>query len=157
MHRTTIKVAPAVAPETSWKLLAPKDSPQYALQPGQSAVLPRPVIGYFAPPQYPPSLIHAGMPSVAVIAHLVFDTAGRVQKAEIVSNSYAGAGHTLFADAVRQATAHWAFTPLVFEETTGGSRVPVAVERVAKPFSLWFEFDFRVVDGKPLVTTSMHE
>lgn len=151
---TVTKVTSTANPETSYRLIAPKGSPQYALRPGQSAILPRPVIGYFAPPQYPSALAHAGMPPVTVDAHLVFDAAGKVQKTEVISNSYTGAHHGLFADAVRRATARWKFTPLVFEETTGGGNVPVTVKHEAKPFSLWFEFDFRMVDGKPVVTTS---
>ena len=148
------KVAATANPETSYKLITPKDSPQYALRPGQSATLPQPVIGYFAPPRYPTALARAGMPPVSVEAHLVFDAAGRVARTDIVSNSYTGAGHEMFADAVRGATAAWRFTPLVFEETTGGGNVSVTVKHAAKPFSLWFEFDFRMVDGKPIVTTS---
>lgn len=150
----TKTITPTANPETSFEMIAPKDAPHYALQPGQSASLPRPVIGHFAPPQYPSRLAHAGMPPVTVKAQLGFDTSGHVQNTWILSNSYTGAGRELFADAVRQATARWVFTPLTFEETTGGgASAPVTVEGGAKPFSLWFSFHFTMVDGKPAVFT----
>lgn len=147
---------PVAKPETSYKLISPPGAPQYALKPGQSASLPAPLIGYFAPPVYPPSLARRGMPLVVVTAHLVFDANGKVEAVAIVSDSYAAAGHALFEAAVRKAAGEWVFTPLVFAETTGGDGRPLTLKREAKPFSLWFEFRFVMVDGKPAVETVKH-
>lgn len=155
---TVTSVAPSANPETSYRLITPKDAPHYTLEPGQSAAEPKPLIGYFVPPRYPPSLARPDMPVVQVKAQLVFDEVGHVRETLILSNSYSGAGGELFDDAVREATAQWAFTPLVFEQTVGGgSGVPVTLKREAKPFSLWFEFDFRMVGGKPTVSTTRDE
>ena len=144
---------PTANPETSYKLITPPDASHYTLQPGQSASLPAPVIGHFTPPAYPASLAHPGMPPVVVKAQLVFGSDGKVQEVVILADSYAGAAHALFEDAVRMAARNWAFTPLVFEECTGDGSAPVKLERNAKPFSLWFEFSFGMADGKPIVET----
>jgi hypothetical protein len=140
-------------PETSYKLITPPDAPHYTLQPGQSASLPVPEIGHFAPPVYPASLAHPGMSSVVVKAQLVFGSDGRVSEVVILSDSCTGAGHTLFEDAVRAAAKGWAFTPLVFEQSVGGGDTPVTFRREAEPFSLWFEFRFDMANGKPVVQT----
>lgn len=144
---------PTATPETSYKLVTPSGAPRYALKPGQSASLPTPLIGYFAPPVYPPSLARRRMPPVVITAHLVFGTDGRVQAVAIVADSYAAQGYKLFEDAVRKATHDWVFTPLVFTEPMGGGGTPVTLKRESKPFSLWFEFRFAMVDGKPAVET----
>lgn len=149
--RTVLK--PTANPRTSYKLITPPDAPHYKLQPGESASLPGPEKGLFAPPIYPPSLARPGMPPVRVRAQLVFDTQGHVSEVVILPDSYAGPGHVLFEDAVRSAARDWAFTPLVFEERTGGGDTPVTLKREARPFSLWFEFRFDMVDGKPVVET----
>lgn len=149
--RTVLK--PTANPETSYRLITPPDAPHYSLQPGQSASLPAPVIGHFAPPVYPASLAHPGMPPVEVKAQLVFGSDGKVEGVYFMPDSYAGAGQALFEDAVRAAAKDWAFTPLVFEAYTGGGKAPVELERTAKPFSLWFEFRFDMVAGKPVVET----
>ncbi|HET7562098.1 MAG TPA: hypothetical protein VFJ87_06930 [Rhodanobacteraceae bacterium] len=145
---------PSAHPETTYKLIAPPGSPQYALKPGQSASLPTPLIGHFAPPVYPPSLARRGMPPVVITAHLVFGTDGRVQAVTIVADSFAAAAHALFEDAVIKAVHAWVFTPLVFTGTTGGGSAPVALHSEAKPFSLWFEFRFTMRDGKPVVESA---
>lgn len=152
--RTVLR--PTTKPETSWKLVEPAGSPQYALQPGQSAVEPEPVIGHFAPPMYPPALVRRGMPPVTVTAQLAFGTDGKVYSVRIVSNSYAGVDHALFADAVRTAAKDWVFTPLVFEAYVGDAGARPALQRTPKPFSLWFEFHFDMVAGKPVVETLKH-
>lgn len=149
--RTVLR--PTANPATSWQQITPPDAPHYNLQPGQSASLPAPQIGRFAPPLYPPTLAHPGMPPVTVKAQLVFDANGKVSGVYVLSNSYAGAGHALFEEAVRAAANDWAFTPLVFTETHGGGAAPVTLTRKAKPFSLWFAFHFDMVDGKPVVET----
>lgn len=144
---------PVASPETSWKLVTPPDAPHYALQLGQSAKLPVPVIGHFAPAAYPASLAHPGMPPVTVKAQLVFGTHGNVCEVVIASDSYAGTGHVLFEDAVRAAAKNWIFTPLVFETYSDPADDAGTLQREAKPFSLWFEFQFEMVNGKPVVET----
>lgn len=150
---TQTVLRPTANPETSWKQITPPGAPHYSLQPGQAASLPTPVIGRFEPPVYPPTLAHPGMPPVTVKAQLVFDASGKVSGVYVLSNSYTGAGHALFDDAVRAAAKDWAFTPLVFTETHGGGATPVALTHEAKPFSLWFAFHFDMVDGEPVVET----
>ena len=152
--KVVVKPQPTINPETSYKLLTPKNAPHYDLKPGQSATLPQPLIGRFAPPEYPPSLAHSGMPVVLIKAQLVFAASGHVQGIFIVSNSWTAAGHALFEDAVREAAMEWVFTPLVFEQPIGGGGTPITFRRETKPFSLWFEFRFAMVNGKPTVSSS---
>lgn len=152
--KVAVKPEPTANPETSWKLITPKDAPHYNLKPGQSATRPQPLIGRFMPPKYPPSLAHPCMPVVLVKAQLVFAGSGHVQGVFILSDSYTGSGHALFEDAVHKAAVQWVFTPLIFEQSVGGEAMPITFKRETKPFSLWFEFRFAMVDGKPTVSTS---
>lgn len=147
--RTIVK--PTAKPETSYKLITPAAAPHYTLQTGQSAILPKPVT--FAPPTYPAALAHPGMPRVTVKAQLAFDAQGNVANVYILSNSYAGAGHALFDDAVRAAAKDWSFTPLVFQAYTGSGKTMTSLQTTTKPFSLWYAFTFDMVNGKPVVVT----
>ena len=149
--RTVLK--PTAQPQTSWKLITPPDASHYALRQGQSAQLPKPVIGHFAPPVYPESLAKPGAAPVVVKAQLTFGADGRVNGVYLLPDSYAGPGHLLFEDAVRAAVADWQFTPLVFEQYSNPAMGAGTLQREAKPFSLWFAFHFEVVDGKPIVET----
>ena len=149
--RTVLK--PTAQPETSYKLITPTDAPHYALRQGQTAQLPKPVIGYFAPPVYPESLAKPGAAPVVVKAQLTFGADGRVSGVYLLPDSYAGPGHLLFEDAVRAAVADWRFTPLVFEQYSDPAMDAGTLQREAKPFSLWFAFHFAMVDGKPVVET----
>lgn len=149
--RTVLK--PTARPETSYKLITPPDASHYNLQPGQSAQLPKPVIGHFAAPVYPASLAKPGAAPVVVKAQLTFDTDGRVDGVYPLPDSYAGPGHLLFEDAVRAAVADWRFTPLVFEQYSDSAMDAGTLQREAKPFSLWFAFRFKIVDGRPIVET----
>lgn len=151
--RTTTVLKPTTTGETSYKLITPPDAPHYALQPGQSASLPAPVIGRFAPPVYPASLVKPGAGPVTLRAQLVFGADGHVTGVYMLPGSYAGPGHALFENAVRTAARDWRFTPLVFEHYVRDGDAPAKLEQAAKPFSLWFAFQFRVVDGKPVVET----
>ena len=153
---TRIVLKPNPQPETSWNLITPPDAPHYNLQPGQSAQLPKPVIGHFAPPVYPASLAKPGAAPVVVKAQLTFDTTGRVNGVYLLPDSYAGQGHLLFEDAVRAAVADWRFTPLVFEQYSDPAMDAGTLQREAKPFSLWFGFHFAMVNGKPVVETVKH-
>lgn len=149
--RTVLK--PTTQPETSYKLITPPDAPHYELRQGQTAQLPKPVIGHFAPPVYPGSLAKPGAAPVVVKAQLTFGADGRVSGVYLLPDSYAGPGHLLFEDAVRAAVADWRFTPLVFEQYSDPAMDAGTLQREAKPFSLWFAFHFAMVNGKPIVET----
>jgi hypothetical protein len=64
-----------------------------------------------------------------------------------------------FDDAVRSAVAQWRYTPLhirTFEDALdaeGNVTDTRAIKDEAKPFSLDYEFNFDLRDGKPVVTT----
>lgn len=141
--------APSANPETSYALITPPGAPHYTLQPGQSAQLPQPQIGHFAAPVYPVSLAHAGMPPVTIKAQVTFGADGKATGVYVLSDSYTGAGRALFEDAVRKAAGAWRFTPLVFASYGNTAMDAGTPQRTAKPFSLWFEFSFRMVNGKP--------
>lgn len=140
---------PTVNPETSYRQITPPGAPHYTLQPGQSASLPRPQIGHFAAPVYPASLARRGMPPVVVKAQVTFGANGKATGVYVLSDSDTGANHALFEDAVRKAAGVWQFTPLVFASYSDAAMDAGTLQHTAKPFSLWFEFSFRMVDGKP--------
>lgn len=48
------------------------------------------------------------------------------------------------------AAMQWKFTPLWVQKSNGDG----TYELTAKPFSLWYAFRFKIVNGKPIVETA---
>jgi hypothetical protein len=67
-----------------------------------------------------------------------------------VSDTAKAAGRALFEAAVEHAALQWTFTPLWMEKPNGDG----TYELRAKPFSLWYVFHIKVVNGKPIVETA---
>lgn len=143
--RTVLKPNPQ--PKTSYEMLVPKGVLRYTLQPGETAVQPMP--HKLAAPAYPASLVHPNAAPVTVVAQLVMDKDGRVQGVYPVSDTDADPDRALFEAAVQHAAMQWTFTPLWMQKPNGDG----TYELTAKPFSLWYVFHFKVVDGKPIVET----
>lgn len=136
---------PNPQPKTSYEMLVPDTALRYSLAPGETAVQPRP--GKQVDPAYPPSLVHPNAAPVTVVAQLVMGEDGHVQGVYPVSDSDKNADHALFEAAVAQAAKQWTFTPLWMRKPNGDGTYALT----AKPFSLWYMFHFKVVDGKPIV------
>lgn len=143
--RTVLKPNPQ--PKTSYEMLVPQGVLRYTLQPGETAVQPMP--DKQAAPVYPASLVHPNAAPVTVVAQLVMDKDGHVQGVYPVSDTATDADRALFEGAVEQAARLWTFTPLWMQKPNGDG----TYELTAKPFSLWYVFHFKVVDGKPIVET----
>lgn len=144
--RTVLKPNPQ--PKTSYEMLIPKTALRYTLAPGETAVQPLP--DKQIAPVYPPSLVHPGAAPVTVVVQLVMDKDGYVRGVYPVSDTAAPADHALFEAAVEHAAMQWTFTPLWMEKPNGDG----TYELTAKPFSLWYVFHFKVVNGKPIVETA---
>lgn len=143
--RTVLKPNPQ--PKTSYEMVVPKGVLRYTLEPGETAVQPQP--DKHVAPVYPSSLVRPGAAPVTVVAQLVMDKDGRVQGVYPVSDTDKTAGHALFEAAVEHAAMQWTFTPLWMRKPSGDGTYDLSV----KPFSLWYVFHFKVVDGKPIVET----
>lgn len=143
--RTILKPNPQ--PKTSYQMLVPKGVLRYTLEPGATAVQPMP--GKQAAPVYPASLVRANAAPVTVVAQLVMDKEGRVHGVYPVSDTAAGPDRAVFELAVEHAAMQWTFTPLWMQTPNGDGTYDLA----AKPFSLWYAFEFKIVDGKPVVET----
>lgn len=143
--RTVLKPNPQ--PKTSYEMLIPKSALRYTLAPGETAVQPRQ--DKQVAPIYPASQVHPGAVPVTVIAQLVMDKDGRVQGVYPVSDTDKKTDHALFEAAVDHAALQWMFTPLWMQKPNGDGTYDLN----AKPFSLWYVFHFKVVDGKPIVET----
>ena len=87
---------------------------------------------------------------MTVVAQLVMDKDGHVQGVYPVSDTDEAADHALFEAAVEHAAMQWTFTPLWMQKPNGDG----THELTAKPFSLWYVFHFKIVDGKPIVETA---
>lgn len=144
--RTIVKPNPQ--PKTSYEMLIPKTALRYTLAPGETAVQPLPQKQ--RGPVYPPSLVHPGAAPVTVVAQLVMDKDGHVQGVYPVSDTDETADHAMFEVAVEHAALRWRFTPLWMEKANGDG----TYELTAKPFSLWYVFHFKIVNGKPIVETA---
>lgn len=146
--RTVVKPNPQ--PKTSYEMLVPKGVLRYTLEPGETAV--QPVPEKQVAPIYPVSLVRAGAAPVTVVAQLVMDKNGRVEGVYPVSDTATAPDRALFEAAVKNAATQWTFSPLRFQHMLPeGSPYPYVM--VSKPFSLWYVFHFKVVNGKPLVET----
>ncbi len=86
---------------------------------------------------------------MTVVAQLVMDKDGNVQAVYPVSDTDKTTDHALFEAAVADAAMQWTFTPLWMEKPNGDG----TYELTAEPFSLWYVFRFKIVDGKPIVET----
>ena len=146
--RTVLKPNPQ--PKTSYEMLIPKVALRYSLAPGESAVQPLP--DKQVVPVYPSSLVHPDAAPVTVVVQLVMDKDGRVQGVYPVSDTDKTADHALFEAAVEHAAMQWTFTPLWMQKPSGDD----TYELTTKPFSLWYAFHFKIVDGKPIVETAKH-
>lgn len=144
--RTVLKPNPR--PKTSYEMLVPKGVLRYTLAPGETAVRPMPQRQIA--PVYPPSRVHPGATPVTVTVQLVMGKGGRVQNVYPISNTDQGPDHVLFEAAVQRAAMQWTFTPLWMEKPKPDG----TYELIAKPFSLWYMFHFKVVNGKPIVETA---
>ncbi|HET7161710.1 MAG TPA: hypothetical protein VFI32_03460 [Rhodanobacteraceae bacterium] len=144
--RTVLKPNPQ--PKTSYEMVVPKGVSRYTLEPGETAVQPIPQ-GQIAP-VYPPSLVHPGATPVTVVAQLVMDKDGYVQGVYPVSDTDEAADHALFEAAVEHAAMQWTFTQLWMQKPNGDG----TYDLTAKPFSLWYVFHFKIVNGKPIVETA---
>ncbi|HJP97357.1 MAG TPA: hypothetical protein VJ862_02235 [Rhodanobacteraceae bacterium] len=145
---TQTVLKPNPQPKTSYQMLVPKGVLHYTLAPGEIAVQPIPQKQIA--PVYPPSLLHPGAAPVKVIVQLVMDKNGHVQGVYSVSDTAGVADHVLFETAVEHAAKQWTFTPLWMEKPNGDG----TYDLTAKPFSLWYVFHFKIVDGKPIVETA---
>jgi hypothetical protein len=144
--RTVLKPNPQ--PKTSYEMVVPKGVLRYTLETGETAVQPIP--DKQVAPVFPPSLVHPDATPVTVVAQLVMDKEGHVQGVYPVSDTDKAADRALFEAAVEHAAMQWTFTPLWMQKPNGDGMY----ELTAKPFSLWYVFHFKVVDGKPIVETT---
>ncbi|HVX03906.1 MAG TPA: hypothetical protein VHA71_02175 [Rhodanobacteraceae bacterium] len=143
--RTVLKPNPQ--PKTSYEMLIPDTALRYSLTPGETAVQPMP--DKQVAPVYPSSLLHPDAAPVTVVAQLVMDKQGHVQGVYPVSDTAAKPDRASFEAAVERAAMQWTFTPLWMRKPNGDG----TYDLTAKPFSLWYVFHFKVVDGKPIVET----
>jgi hypothetical protein len=143
--RTVLKPNPQ--PRTSYQMVVPKGVLRYTLEPGETAVQPMP--DKQAAPVYPPSLVQSDAAPVTVTAQLVMDKDGRVQGVYPVSDTAANPDRALFEAAVEHAAMQWVFTPLWVQHPNGDGTYLLT----SKPFSLWYVFHFKIVNGKPIVET----
>jgi hypothetical protein len=142
-----IVLKPNPQPKISYEMVVPKGVLRYTLEPGETAVQPMP--DKQVAPVYPPSLVRPDAVPVTVTAQLVMDKDGRVQGMYPVSDTAMSANRGLFEAAVERATKQWTFTPLWVQHPNGDG----TYQLTSKPFSLWYVFHFKVVDGKPIVET----
>lgn len=142
-----IALKPTPQPKTSYEMVVPKGVLRYTLEPGETAV--QPVPDKQVAPVYPPSLVRTGAAPVTVVAQLVMDRDGHVQGVYPVSDTATVPDRAMFEAAVEHAAMQWTFTPLWMEKPNGDG----TYQLTAKPFSLWYVFHFKVVNGKPIVET----
>lgn len=136
----------------SYQAVADQHATHYQVSMMQSIVSPTPAPRN-APPVYPPALIVQRLPPVTVRVKLIVGADGQVTGARFAGAGTDDAAHAAFDQAVRAAVLRWHFAPLLINQWValpdGGTRV---VKSTPKPFSQDYEFTFRLIHGKPVVT-----
>lgn len=146
---TRMQVKPPLHPQASYEeMTPPQGSSHYTLKPGNTAV--RPVLDRQVLPGYPIALARRGSAPITVVVQLAMSEDGRVQSVHPVSNTAAEPVAGLFEAAVEQAVMQWTFTPMFVQHPRGDGTYSVT----QKPFSLWYVFRFKMVDGKPVVESA---
>ncbi|HEX7339639.1 MAG TPA: hypothetical protein VF271_06855 [Rhodanobacteraceae bacterium] len=147
--------APKVPPKPDWqgrthyqRIQVPAWQKPYQLTSGTQAT--GTMLKRNPAPVYPPALVAKGLPPVTVTARLSVDKTGHVDAVWISKYQGDAAARAAFEAAVHQAAMHWIFVPLTFMREVTRPDHTVAVATTAKPFSLYFRFYFKVVNGKPV-------
>jgi len=96
-----------------------------------------------AKPDYPSALLARRLPPASVVARLVVDGTGAVERATVVETS---GDDRAFADAVLSTVKTWTFIPL--KRITGDR-----IERL--PFTQDYRFVFRQVNGRAVVESGV--
>jgi hypothetical protein len=148
---TQTVLEPNPQPKTSYELMRPMGAPQYAYPAQEQVVYPKPKKQ--VTPVYPPDLVRPGAPAVTVPAQLVMDQDGRVIGVYSSNAEKSGPSRALFEAAVRKAAMQWSFSPLLYVHVCLENCPDGPYQVTAKPFSLWYVFRFKVVNGKPIVET----
>lgn len=109
----------------------------------------QPVVGstYFNPlpirenakPVYPVALLEQRLPPVAVVARIIVDGTGAVERAEVIEST---SDEPAFRDAVLLAVRSWTFVPL--RRVTGDRIEPL-------PFTQEYRFTFKQLNGRAVV------
>lgn len=95
-----------------------------------------------ARPAYPPGLLDQQLPPIEIVARIVVDGSGRVERATLVTDT---SSEPAFGAAVLAALQDWTFTPLL--RVTGDKIEPL-------PFTQDYRFVFRQVNGRAAVEAS---
>lgn len=136
---------------SNYAIVSSEDTPRYDLKPNQLATTP--VTGpHNATPVYPVELLPRNLPPVTIVATLIVGTNGLVKDVRFADTATT-ADAAVFQQSVNTAVTNWTFTPLriaKWETRPDGSEVRVASQ--AEPFSQAYEFHFKVVDGKGVVS-----
>lgn len=138
---------PAV--DVGYQAVVPKDASRYEL--GSSETVQMPELDEKEIPEFPSELISQGNRSVQILAQLVVNETGDVDRA-IFQPSTAEDGLEPFRASIRKAVTSWKFSPLVIIRTVSDENGKVTRERTVKPVSLWYQFQFNVKNGQPITT-----
>ena len=111
---------------------------RYQALPGSTYFNPLPIRDNVQP-AYPSELLARRLPAMVVVARIVVDGTGAVERADVVESA---GDEPAFGDAVLSAVRGWTFIPL--KRVTGDR-----IERL--PFTQDYRFTFSQVNGRALV------
>ena len=147
MAEQGVEAPPSV--DVGYQAVVPKGALRYELGPSETVQMPEQEAE--AMPEFPPGLISQGDRSVQILAQLVVNESGDVDRA-IFDLPTTEDGLEPFRESVRTAVTTWKFSPLVIIRTVGEENGKVTRERIAKPVSLWYQFQFNLKNGQPVTT-----
>jgi len=145
-------IPPAVG--VAYHTVIPPGAPRYHLKSGEAVQMP--VLEEKVIPEFPPMLITSEDRSVQILAHLVINEFGSVDRANFEA-SIDDYELEPFRASIRKAVMAWKFSPMVIIRTVSDGRdSKIKRERTAKPVSLWYQFQFMITNGHPATTIKQH-
>jgi hypothetical protein len=134
----------------SFKLLPTPATGQYKLRTNEHAFGAEPTAR--ATPVYPEALTSQNLPEVTVRVKAIVNEQGAVIEVRDIEPS-SDIHHGMFIDACRGAMMRWSFTPMVVVTEVNDGTGTISPIRTAKAFSQDYSFTFRLVGGRPIVTS----
>jgi hypothetical protein len=114
------------------------------VQPDEKVVQPE--LDVRESPGYPKELISEHLGPINLTAQVVVDEEGHVERVMFPEGDVYP--HVdAFREAVRKSVLRWVYRPLVFIRTVKSASGQVSTTKSSRPFSLWYNFHFEVVDG----------
>jgi len=150
--------APRVT-EVGYQAVIPEGASRHQLAPGETVLAPE--LDEMVAPIFPPALVMAQEWQVQILAHLVIDAEGKVERIifdETARDTEQEDDLEPFKAAIQDAVKRWVFLPMiVVRPMLVNAEGKHRMKYVPVPVSLWYEFTFSIKNGRTETMINMQE